>query len=76
MFKQLVDPIPLFVLDVFFLELDVSAIVQPQSIYTISGSTHSICRSSFFNVEYSSLPSVPKPSSESMFGIEDCMCLR
>jgi hypothetical protein len=76
MLKTYVELIPLFVLDVLFLKLDVSAHVQPQPICTISNSTHSICRSSFFKVEYSSLPSVPKPSRESMFGIEDCMCFR
>jgi hypothetical protein len=39
-------------------------------------STHSRCRWSFFNVEYSSDPSVPKPSKESIFGIDDGICFR
>lgn len=39
-------------------------------------SSYSRCRWSFFSVEYSSLPSVPKPSKLSMFGIDEGICFR
>jgi hypothetical protein len=66
--------IPLLVLDVFFLKLNIPRMRKLLSTGCPFNRTHSRCRWSFFSVEYSSLPSVPRPSNESMFGIDDGIC--
>ena len=64
---------PLFILNVFFLQIDISADGKYQKMLSNTGiakQSYSRCLCSFFKVEYSSLSSLLIPSKESMFGIE------
>lgn len=65
---------PLLILDVFLLQLDVSAEMSIIAAYKLrersrNRATYSRCLCNLFNVAYSSSPSAPGPSRESMLGM-------